>query len=476
MDVAEIPYLSVGQLLAAYQTRTLSPVEVVDVLIDRTEAHEPTLNAVVDRRYDEARAEARVAEARWMGADGGPRPLEGVPVAAKEEHPMRGRSWAQGSLSQRDLVADEDHPIIERIQGAGGIVHIRTATPEFSCAGWCHSRLWGITRNPWNTDYSPGGSSGGSGAALAAGYAPLATGSDIGGSIRIPASLSGVVGFKPPFGRVPALPPYNLDQYCHDGPMARTVADLALLEDVIAGPHPRDQVALRFPPRVADAGDDVSGLRVALCVRLGDWVLDDGVEANTRVAAAALAAAGADVVEVALPWRFEQLDRASAAHFSTIMSAGIGAIAAEHGDLLCDYTHDFIRLVSTDVCFYEGMELEGELWRPLGEIFEDADVLLCPTMATQGFVAGESYLDGIVVGGEHVKPWQAEMTLPFNLFSRCPVISVPSGRSAVGVPTGVQVVGRTYDDLTTFRVAAALERAMAERSIGFGSPGWRPAP
>jgi Asp-tRNA(Asn)/Glu-tRNA(Gln) amidotransferase A subunit family amidase len=176
-----------------------------------------------------------------------------------------------------------------------------------------------------------------------------------------------------------------------------------------------------------------------------------------------------------LPWRFEQLDRASAAHFSTIMSSGIGAIATAHGDLLCDYTHDFIRLVSTDAGFYEGMELEGELWRPLGEIFEDADALLCPTMATEGFVAGESYLDGIVIGGQRVKPWQAEMTLPFNLFSRCPVISVPSGRSAHGVPTGVQVVGRTYDDVTTFRVAAALEAAMAERGVGFGSPSWRPA-
>jgi aspartyl-tRNA(Asn)/glutamyl-tRNA(Gln) amidotransferase subunit A len=475
MDAADIPYLSAGELLAAYRERSLSPVEVVDALIDHVERHEPALNAVIDRRYDEARAEARVAEARWTGADGGPRPLEGVPVAAKEEHPMRGRSWAQGSLTLRDLTADEDHPIIERIQAAGGIIHIRTATPEFCCAGWCHSRLWGVTRNPWNLQFSPGGSSGGSGTALAAGYAPVATGSDIGGSIRIPASLSGVVGFKPPHGRVPALPPYNLDQFCHDGPMARTVADCALLEDVIAGPDRRDQVAMRFPPTVSGAGHDVRGMRVALCTHLGDFVLDDGIEANTRAVADALAAAGAEVTEVTLPWRFEQIWQAATTHFAAIMGAGIKAIADRHGELLCDYTHDFVRFMHTEFSVYEGMELEGALWQPLGEVFEWADVLLTPTMATAGFVAGDSYLDGISIGGQHVPAWQAEMTMPFNLFSRCPVMAVPSGRAPNGVPTGVQVVARTHDDVTAVRVAAAVELAMAQRGVGFGSPQWRPA-
>src|SRR5690606_34323438 len=140
---------------------------------------------------------------------------------------------------------DHTSPVNERILRAGGIVHARTATPEFSCAGICWSRLWGVTRNPWNHAYSPGGSSGGSGAVLAAGSAPLATGSDIGGSIRIPASLTGTVGFKPPYGRVPEEAPFNLDFYCHNGPMARTVADTILLQNVIAGPHNRDIATLR---------------------------------------------------------------------------------------------------------------------------------------------------------------------------------------------------------------------------------------
>jgi len=214
--------LSAIEALHRFRARTLSPLELLDALIERIEAAEPTLNAVCDRRYDEARAEAAAATERYARRSGGPLPLDGVPVAVKEEHPMSGRSWTQGSLAHEGEVAPFTHPVVERIQAAGGVVHIRTTTPEFCCAGFTESRIWGATRNPWNTTMSPGGSSGGSGTALAAGYSPLATGSDIGGSIRIPASLCGVVGFKPPYGRVPALPPFNLDQYCHDGPMART--------------------------------------------------------------------------------------------------------------------------------------------------------------------------------------------------------------------------------------------------------------
>ena len=183
LNVNDLPYLGAGEALSLFRTRELSPVEYLDALIERIEASEPTINAVADRRYDEARAEAEASAARYLGRGDSPRALEGLPVAAKEEHPMIGRSWTQGSLTLVDEVAQIDHPIIERIQEAGGIIHIRTTTPEFCCAGFCHSRLWGVTRNPWNTEYTPGGSSGGSGAALAAGYAPLATGSDIGGRV-----------------------------------------------------------------------------------------------------------------------------------------------------------------------------------------------------------------------------------------------------------------------------------------------------
>jgi aspartyl-tRNA(Asn)/glutamyl-tRNA(Gln) amidotransferase subunit A len=472
--MSDLVHLSATDGLQLMRARQLSPVEWLDALLAHVDGCEPHVNAVVDRRDDEARAEAAAAAARY--ARGQARPLDGVPVAAKEEQPMRGRPWRQGSLTLRDTIATDDHPIIERIQQAGGVVHVRTATPEFSCAGFCHSRLWGITRNPWNLQYSPGGSSGGTGAALAAGYAPLGTGSDIGGSIRIPASFSGVVGFKPPFGRVPAMPPYNLDQYCHDGPMARTVADVALLENVIAGPHPIDQAALRFPPHLPESPEQVAGLRVALCVRLGDWPLAPEVERNTRRAAELLAVAGAHVDEVQLPWTVQAVWQAAQAHFAAIMGSGIASEVGTSGELLCDYTVAFAETMRSDLDYYHGMDAEGSLWRPLGELFERYDALLCPTMAVDGFVAGEPYVDGgIDIGDGHVDLHiLGAMTLPFNLFSRCPVLSVPSGLAANGVPTGVQVVGRTYDDVTAFRVASGLEGMLVAEGIGFGSPSWRP--
>jgi Asp-tRNA(Asn)/Glu-tRNA(Gln) amidotransferase A subunit family amidase len=466
----DLAYLSATQALAMFTARTLSPVELLEALIDRIEATEGTINAVVDRRYDEARGEAKASADRY--AHGQPLPLDGLPVAAKEEHPMAGRSWRQGSHVLADVVADTDHPIIERITQAGGIVHIRTATPEFCCTGFCHSAMWGITRNPWSLDWSPGGSSGGSGAALAAGYAPLATGSDIAGSIRIPSSLSGVVGFKPPFGRVPARPPYNLDQYCHDGPMARSVADVALLENVIAGAHSSDTASLRFPPTIPPVHESVEGLHVALCLQMGDWPLAVEVRANTLRVAQSLRGAGAVVDEVQLPWTTDQVWAAAQAHFAAIMGAGITAVDAEHGDLLNDYTRAFARSMTSELSYYEGLELEGHLWQPLGQLFERFDALICPTMATDGFRAGDSYLQGpFDVGdgqvGHHI---MMAMTLPFNLFSRCPVVAVPSGRAANGVPTGVQVVGRTHDDVTAFRVAAAVEST----GVGYHDPAWRP--
>ena len=171
---------------------------------------------------------ARQAAARYArGRD--LTPLLGLPVAAKEKHGLRGRTLSQGLVARKGELAHADHPVIDRIRRAGGIIHARTTTPEYSCATVTHSPLWGVTRNPWNRQYSPGGSSGGSGAALAAGLAPLATASDIAGSTRLPASFTGTVGYKAPYGRIPGLAPLSADHYRGDGPMARTVVDAALL-------------------------------------------------------------------------------------------------------------------------------------------------------------------------------------------------------------------------------------------------------
>ena len=187
----------------------------------------------------------------------------------------------------RDVIANETAPIVERVAAAGGVIHARTKTPEFSSAGFTHSDTWGVTRNPWNLACTPGGSSGGSAAALASGSTILATGSDIGGSIRIPASFCGVLGYKPPYGRVPQLPPFNLDTYCHDGPMARTVADVALLHNVISGRHPADAASLPFPGPISLDGalDRVRGRRIAWARTSGDFPVEREVElATERVA------------------------------------------------------------------------------------------------------------------------------------------------------------------------------------------------
>ena len=230
--------LTAADALAAMRAKDLSPVELLESVIARAEAVEPTVNAFAERRYEQALVAASASADRY--ADGARiRPLEGLPLALKEEVPVRGWRMRHGSLAI-DEVAEITSPLAERILKAGAVVHARTTTPELSCAGYTHSELWGVTRNPWNTEVTAGGSSGGSGASLAAGSSMLASGSDIGGSIRLPASMNGVVGFKPPHGRVPVDPPFNLDRYCHDGPMARTVTDCAAFENVLAGPHPMD--------------------------------------------------------------------------------------------------------------------------------------------------------------------------------------------------------------------------------------------
>jgi aspartyl-tRNA(Asn)/glutamyl-tRNA(Gln) amidotransferase subunit A len=318
-----------------------------------------------------------------------------------------------------------------------------------------------VTRNPWNLAYSPGGSSGGSAAALAAGSATLATGSDIGGSIRIPASFCGVTGFKPPYGRVPEVEIFNLDHYCHEGPLARTVADCALLQNVIAGPHPSDVASLRPKLEIPSPLPGIAGMRIALSPDLGCYPVDADVAANTLAAAARLRDAGAAVEEVSLPWKLELINRAARIHFGMIFGPSVRELYESHGAELTSYARRFVAEaaeISKDD-FVAGLELEARIYAPLGELLEDYDALVCPTFAVPA-LAAEHDTDGpVTVNGEVRGDWlDVLMTLPFNIASRCPVISVPSGRSRDGVPTGLSVIARTYDDVTAFAVAAAHEQ------------------
>ncbi|MCC5581160.1 amidase [Microtetraspora sp. AC03309] len=460
--MTDLAYLPATEALRLFRSRELSPVELMTAVIERAETVEPRVNALSERTFEEALLQAKQAEDAYR--DGSARPLEGIPVAAKDEQPIAGRIASDGSLAFADHIADVTHPVIERLLAAGGIVHARTTTPEFCCAGFTHSKLWGITRNPWNLDYSPGGSSGGSGAALASGTATLATGSDIGGSIRLPAANTGTVGYKPPYGRVPAMAPFNLDHYCHDGSMARTVADCALMQNVIAGPHPHDVVSLRPAVRIPERLGDVTGLRVAYAPNLGDWPIEPEIAANTKAVADALREAGAIVEEVEVGLRRADVFAAVFIHFGAIFGPMVTRVAAEHGDLLNPYALDFAaraeKAMGQSGAFLTGLEMEAAIYRPIGELLDRYDALICPTTGAPGLRAGEEYIDTTfsVNGVELDNYLEYALTPVFNIASRCPVLNVPSGRAAGGVPTGVQIVGRSYDDATVFDVGAAVER------------------
>jgi Asp-tRNA(Asn)/Glu-tRNA(Gln) amidotransferase A subunit family amidase len=453
--VAELAYLPATEAISLFRSGELAPVELMQAVVQRVQATEPGINAFTDLYLEDALNQARAAGDRY--ARGEARPLEGVPVAIKEEQPIAGLPWREGSNLLRGNVATQTHPVVERIMAAGGIVHARTTTPEFCCAGFTHSDLWGITRTPWNLDYSAGGSSGGSGAALAAGSATLATGSDIGGSIRIPASFNGVVGFKPPYGRVPGMPPANLDHYCHEGPLARTVPDCALLQNVIAGAHPMDPVSLPAPPPLAIKG--AAGLKVALCMNLGDYPIEPDVAEATAAAADTLREAGVKVDEIELPWTRAEIMAAAWAHYGAVLAPMIDAIVGDNQVLR--YTRDFLDRANSAGTFFDALLVEAKIQDDLAEVFTRADALICPTSGISAFAAGEDYVETpLVVNGVRLDHnLEAALCVPFNLAGRCPVLSVPSGIAANGVPTGLQVVGRPYDDSTVFALGHVVASA-----------------
>ncbi len=456
----DLCYLSGTEARGMFRSKKLSPVELMQALIDQAGKVEPSVNAFAETHFDTAMAEARSAEAAYMKKDASPRPLEGIAVAVKEEAPIKGQKNTLGSLALKDYVADHTAVFAQRILDAGGIVHARTTTPEFSCTAVTWSKLWGVTRNPWNLEFSPGGSSGGSCASLAAGTTTLATGSDIGGSIRMPASMCGVAGFKPPYGRVPEVEIFNLDHYCHEGPLARTVDDCALLENVIAGPHASDIASLRPKLEIPDQQAGVRGMRFAVSYDLGCYNVHEEVVANLHASVQKLRDAGATVEEVSLPWTIQDLSRAADIHFGMIFGPSIKELYDRSADLLTPYAkqlyEDGQRIQKDD--FIEGLTLEAKIYGPLGHILDAHDALLCPTFPVPALPA-EWNREPQVINGRSMSNWvEILMTVPFNICSRCPVMSVPSGRAKNGVPTGMSIVGKTYDDVTVFQVARAFEK------------------
>lgn len=468
--------LSAVEALRSFRSGALAPSELLDaqfrrIDVDAGRAPQQRINAVI-QVLDTARTQAQRADEQYRaGVEGplgaGPQPLLGLSVATKEKHGLAGEPLSEGLTARSEEVATEDHPLVERIRGAGGVIHARTASPEFSCATVTHSPLWGVTRNPFDARMSPGGSSGGAGAALAAGLTTLATASDIAGSTRVPAAFTGQVGYKAPYGRVPGKAPLSLDWYRGDGPMAHTVEDVALFYRVMAGIDPRDHSTVpgeNVPIEYPQGADWFAGRRIGFSARLGDYPIHADVADSFDDTLNALAGAGAELVEVHLPWTSEQLREVSMAHFGHLLVPRMRELTTGH-QVLADYTRRFMadaEEAASQLTFQETIVAEAALQAQLAEKMAELDVIITPVSAVPGLTAQGNYLDGLDTegpeGAVHLRHyWQGHMTVPFNVCNRCPVMSTPACPTPQGMPLGVQWVGRPYDETTVFRAAAAWQ-------------------
>lgn len=465
MTEEDLCYLSATDALRLFKSRKLKPSDLLAALKARTARLNPKLNVFADQYWEEAEQQALAADARYAKRGAKLRALEGIPLAVKDAQRVAGKRTTHGSLVYQHTVDDHSDPMIERLQKAGAIIFARTTTPEFCLSGVTHSRIWGVTRNPWNPAWGPGGSSGGSGAALAAGLTTLATGTDIGGSIRIPAACCGVIGFKPPHGRNPDGPPSNFDRFNHCGPMTRSLADAALMQSVTAGPHPLDHDSLRAKPRLPAKAASIKGLRVAYSVDLGYVNVDPEIRHNTLLAVDHFRDLGAIVEEVDLGWT-DEVDQ-DCMHWYNTMHFGRQALwhRKDSAHLMTDYALKMAEAVERNSSIngvHKVFARTHAMQQTLGPILAKYDVFICPTNNAPSVKADHDPWDQtFTVNGKTADPeYGWVMTHQFNMLHNCPVLSVPSGFASTGVPTGIQIVARTYDDARVFKAALAYEKAV----------------
>jgi len=449
--------LTAAAMAAGYRDGSLSPRAVMDWTLERCQAAQGVLNCFAEIYADDGSAAAEAAE-RQLRAGGDLPPLLGVPVAIKDLTPIAGKRTTCGSVVFAEHIADRDAVIVERLRAAGAILVAKTTTPEFAYSSVTKSPLFGITRNPWNAGRTPGGSSGGSGAAVAAGCVPLAEGSDMGGSIRIPAAFCGLVGLKPSFGRIPfEYLPSQLETLSHLGPLARSVADAALFLEVCQGPDERDISSL--PGRATLDGLDrgVAGMRLALSPDLGFYAIEESVAGNLEAAARRLSAAGATVETVDLRLS-RDLVEAWTDLWGAFMEAFFGRYLEGYRDGMDPAVVDLIergrglsgpRLKEIEL-------LRCSLWKTLSAVLADHDALLCPTCSAPAPPAegDETDFDRLDEAGRYLG---LDLTAIFNLVSACPAISIPSGLSPGGLPTALQAVGRRFREADVLRIAWTLE-------------------
>jgi Asp-tRNA(Asn)/Glu-tRNA(Gln) amidotransferase A subunit family amidase len=465
MTNVDLAYASATELLKLFKARKASPVELLKALIARSQKLNEKINCLADCYFDEALAKAKTAEQLYQKRGFKPHALEGIPLLVKDAQRLKDKRTTHGSLIFANNIDDHSDPQIERLEKAGAIIFGRTTTPEFCLSGVTHSRMWGITRNPWNLDYGPGGSSGGSGAALAAGFTTLATGTDIGGSIRIPASACGIVGFKPPHGRNPDGPPGNFDRFNHCGPMTRSVADAAVMQNVTSGPHPLDHDSIRARVKLPLKAESIKGWKIAYSIDFGYVEVDPEVRKKTLEAIQAFRSLGAKVEEVDLAWT-SAIDT-EAMHWYNTMNFGRQTIwqRKTNAYLMTDYAIKFAAAAernSTIDDVHKPWARSHAMYQSLGPVLDSHDVFICPTNNLAAVKAEHDPWDeNFAVNGKKADPeagWV--MTHQFNMLHNCPVLAVPSGHTTQGVPTGIQIVGRTWDDARVFRAGMAYEKAL----------------
>ncbi len=456
----DLLYMSATDVLKNFRSRSLSPVELVDAIITRAQKIQDTINPFADKYFDEALQNAKLAEAKYKDPDDTVGAIEGLPLAVKDSTPIKGRRSTNGSLINKKRVDQQTNPSIERLLAGGANLFARTTCPEFCWLFTCHSRMWGVTRNPWRLDITPGGSSGGSAAALAAGATTIATGSDSAGSIRQPASQCGVVGYKPPYGRMPLSPSNSFDPYVQIGPMTRTVADAALMSNVMSGPHPFDHTALNDIVMIPDCLPDITGMKIAFSKNLGYFQLADDVEREFILSIDALEIAGAIIEEISL-CGLDEIIRLSHGAQEFLAHEFLQDALDNFSDITSDYVPELLKTAlsfnSSD--FRKSTLLAGEIWQSrLGPLFQEYEALLCPTVSSPSVPAENWQKQKIEVNGHQLTDTEMTMTGLFNLYSRCPVLSVPSGITDEALPCGLQIIGRPYDDVTVFQIGAALEK------------------
>jgi aspartyl-tRNA(Asn)/glutamyl-tRNA(Gln) amidotransferase subunit A len=461
MATQDLCWASATELARAIRRKNVSPVEIMRTVLMQIERLNPTLNAFVAITADEALKEARAAERAVMRKGATLKPLHGVPFSTKDVIATKGIRTTFGTRLYEDNVPNEDAVIVARLRAAGAIQLGKTNTPTLGWLGVTHNLLFGPTRNPWNTECTPGGSSGGAGAAVAAGMGPLAIGTDAGGSIRIPASLSGIYGLKPSYGRIPVYPGSAAWSIAHVGPMTRTVADAALMLTVCSGPDDRDQYSLPAEKNVdyvKALRGSLTGLRVAWAADLGFVkAIDPEIKTIYEKAAKRFHDFGCRVEEVTPNWPSPQ-----EAWEVTFGGSFATRLAPYLSDRRADLEPGLVAIIEQAVTWpatrYVQAWFDRLAWNlHVQKLLTKYTLLLTPTLPCRPFAVGLEHppdIAGTPVGRYDWIPF----TFPFNLTGN-PAASVPCGFTADGLPVGLQIVGRRFDDALVLRASAACEES-----------------